>query len=180
MPDADIETGTEWPLRSCFGMSGQRCLAADNVVVVGHHYGEALERFKEVATGMKMGYGLDQETRLGLMTTAQGRIKVLQWIENSLADAARMVLDGRDVKVPAHPESYFFAPTILEDVNPDMFMAKEEAFGSVASLIQANNLDEAIDWINAEINLGHSAAIMTVSGRNALRIVREVNVGVNV
>jgi len=177
MPDADIESGTEWLLRACFGMSGQRCLGVDNVVIIGDHYDEVKERFKEAAGTMKMGYGLDQETQLGPMTTMQGKEKVLQWIENSLADGARMVLDGRNVAVSGYPGGYFLAPTILEDVTPDMPTAKEEAFGPVASLIRANNLDEVIEWINTKTNVGHSAAIMTASGKNARKFIREVNVG---
>jgi len=111
------------------------------------------------------------------MTTMQGKEKVLQWIENSLADGARMVLDGRNVAVSGYPGGYFLAPTILEDVTPDMPTAKEEAFGPVASLIRANNLDEVIEWINTKTNVGHSAAIMTASGKNARKFIREVNVG---
>ena len=112
MPDADTETGTEWLLRACFGMSGQRCLGVDNVVIIGDHYDEVKERFKDAAGAMKMGYGLDQETQLGPMTTIQGREKVLQWIENSLADGARIVVDGRNVTVPGYPGGFFLIPFV--------------------------------------------------------------------
>ncbi len=88
-----------------------------------------------------------------------------------------MVLDGRTVKVDDYPNGYFLAPTILEDVNVDMPMAKEEAFGAVAALIRGDSLDQAIEWINTKTNLGHSAAIMTASGKNARKYIREVNVG---
>ncbi len=177
MPDADMETGTEWLMRACFGMAGQRCLGVDNVVVLGDRYDEIKEGFKQAAATMKMGYGLDQETQLGPMTTMQGREKVLHWIEASLADGAEMVLDGRGVKAPGYPDGNFLAPTILEGVNVDMEMAKEEAFGPVSALIRADNLDEVIDWINTKTNLGHSASIMTASGKNARKFTREVNVG---
>jgi malonate-semialdehyde dehydrogenase (acetylating) / methylmalonate-semialdehyde dehydrogenase len=177
MPDADMETGTEWLMRSCFGMAGQRCLGVDNVVILGDRYDEIKEGFRQAAAGMKMGYGLDQETQLGPMTTKQGREKVLHWIEASLADGAKMVLDGRTAKAPGYPDGNFLGATILENVNVDMPMAKEEAFGPVAALIRADNLDEVIEWINTKTNLGHSASIMTASGKNARRFIREVNVG---
>lgn len=177
MPDADIENSAEWLLRSCFGMSGQRCLGVDNIVIIGDHYHQVKEQFKNAARTMKIGYGLDRETQLGPMTTLQGKEKVLQWIESSLVDGAKMVLDGRDVKINKYPNGYFLAPTILEDVTPDMSMAKKEAFGPVASLIRGNNLDEVIGWINTKTKLGHSASIITASGKNARKFIREVNVG---
>ena len=55
--------------------------------------------------------------------------------------------------------------------------AKEEAFGAAAALIRGESLDQAIDWINTKTNLGHSACIMTQSGKHARKFIREVNVG---
>lgn len=126
---------------------------------------------------MKLGYGLDTETELGPMTTQAGKEKVLDWIEKSLAEGAKMVLDGRTVKVKDYPKGYFLGPTILEEVNVDMSMAKEEAFGPVAALIRGESLDQAIEWINTKTNLGHTACIMTRDGRIARKFIREVNVG---
>jgi malonate-semialdehyde dehydrogenase (acetylating)/methylmalonate-semialdehyde dehydrogenase len=56
-------------------------------------------------------------------------------------------------------------------------MAKEEAFGAVSALIRGESLDQAIEWINTRTDLGHSAAIMTQSGKNARKMIREANVG---
>lgn len=177
MPDADFEESVSWMLRSCFGMTGQRCLGVDNVVIVGDAYDELKKRFVEAAKQMKLGYGLDKTTQLGPFTTPTIRENVLKWIEASLSEGAKMVLDGRNVTVKDYPNGYFLAPTILEDVNVDMAMAKEEAFGPVAALIRCESLDQAIEWINTKTNLGHSANIMTASGKNARKYIRECNVG---
>ena len=177
MPDADLDQASEWLLRACFGMGGQRCLGVDNIVIIGDIYDKVKARFKEAAAGMKLGYGLDEETELGPMTTEAGKEKVVKWIDDSLAEGAKMVLDGRAAKVDNYPRGYFLGPTIIEDVNVDMSMAKEEAFGPVAALIRGESLDQAIDWINTKTNLGHSACILTASGKNARKFIREVNVG---
>ncbi len=177
MPDADLDSGIQWLLRGCFGMSGQRCLGVDNIVIIGNIYDEVKKKFKEAAASMKLGYGLDTETELGPMTTQAGKEKVLGWIEKSLAEGAKMVLDGRSVKVKDYPKGYFLGPTILEDINVDMQMAKEEAFGPVAALIRGESLDQAIEWINIKTDLGHTACIMTKEGKNARKFIREVNVG---
>ncbi|HDG97584.1 MAG TPA: aldehyde dehydrogenase family protein, partial [Desulfobacterales bacterium] len=183
MPDADLDSGVQWLLRACFGMSGQRCLGVDNVVIVGDIYDEVKERFVKAAQAMKLGYGLDEDVDLGPLTTSQGRDSVVQWIENSMSDGATIVLDGRTNKPEEYPNGYFLGPTILENVDVDMPMAKVEAFGPVAALIRAESLDQSIEWINTKTNLGHSACIMTQSGKNARKFIREVNagnVGVNV
>jgi len=177
MPDAEVDQCVEWLLRACFGMTGQRCLGVDNVVVIGDIYDEVKTKFREAAAAMKLGYGLDEETTLGPVTTKAGKDKVVDWIEQSVAEGAKVVLDGRNVKVKDCPGGYFLGPTILEDVNVDMSMAKEEAFGPVAALIRGESLDQAIEWINTKTNLGHSASIMTQSGKNARKYIREVNVG---
>ena len=177
MPDADLDSGVQWLLRACFGMSGQRCLGVDNVVIVGDIYDEVKERFVKAAQAMKLGYGLDEDVDLGPLTTRQGRDSVVQWIENSMSDGATIVLDGRTNKPEEYPNGYFLGPTILENVDVDMPMAKVEAFGPVAALIRAESLDQSIEWINTKTNLGHSACIMTQSGKNARKFIREVNVG---
>jgi malonate-semialdehyde dehydrogenase (acetylating)/methylmalonate-semialdehyde dehydrogenase len=177
MPDADIDEGIQWLLRACFGMSGQRCLGVDNIVIIGDIFDEVKSKFEEAAANMRLGYGLDEKTELGPLTTEAGKEKVLRWIDQSLAEGVKMVLDGRTANVEEYPNGYFLSPTILEDVNVDMSMAKEEAFGPVAALIRGRSLDEAIEWINTKTNLGHSACIMTASGKSARKFIREVNVG---
>jgi malonate-semialdehyde dehydrogenase (acetylating)/methylmalonate-semialdehyde dehydrogenase len=149
----------------------------DNVVVIGSIYDEVRTKFKEAAARMRMGYGLNTETELGPMTTQAGKEKVVRWIEKSLSEGAKIVLDGRRVEVKDYPKGYFLGPTILGEVNVDMPMAKEEAFGPVAALIRGESLDQAIEWINTKTNLGHTACIMTREGRTARKFIREVNVG---
>jgi malonate-semialdehyde dehydrogenase (acetylating)/methylmalonate-semialdehyde dehydrogenase len=183
MPDADLDAATSYLLRACFGMAGQRCLGTDNVVVVGDVYEEVKNRFVEAAAKMKLGYGLDEETGLGPLTTKQGRQKVIDWIDTGLKEGAKIILDRKNEKVKGYPNGYFLGPTIFENVNPDMTIAKEEAFGPVSNLMRASNLDEVIEWINTKTNLGHSACILTTSGKNARKFAYEVevgNVGINV
>ncbi|MBU0735460.1 MAG: aldehyde dehydrogenase family protein, partial [Proteobacteria bacterium] len=177
MPDADIDESVRWLLRACFGMTGQRCLGVDNVVVVGDIYDEIKTKFRAATQEMKLGYGLDEATTLGPYATRGVKDNVLEWIERSLGDGAKMVLDGRTVKVEDYPNGHFLAPSILEEVNVDMPTAKEEAFGAVAAMIKGESLEQAIEWINTKTNLGHSAAIMTASGKNARKFIREANVG---
>jgi len=111
------------------------------------------------------------------MTTEEGRETVLGWIEMGLKEVTKLALEGRGVNVKGYPGRFFLAPSIFEEVHPDMQIAKEEAFGPVANLIRASGLDEVIEWINSKTDLGHSACILTSDGRAARKFIREVNVG---
>ena len=130
---------------------------------------------------MKMGYGLDPSVSLGPYASLRGRDKVADWIGRALDEGCTMVLDGREIPEELQ-KGFFIGPTILENGNVDMETAKEEAFGAVACLIRADSLDQAIEWINTKTNWGHSASIMTQSGKTARRFIHEVitgNVAVN-
>jgi malonate-semialdehyde dehydrogenase (acetylating) / methylmalonate-semialdehyde dehydrogenase len=177
MPDADVDASIPWLLRACFGMTGQRCLGVDNVVIVGNRYEEVKTKLKEAASRMKLGYGLDTTAQMGPYTTPEVKQNVLRWTEQALKDGAKMVLDGRSAKAEGYPKGYFMGPIILEEAHVDMQSAKEEAFGAVAALIRGDGLEQAIEWINTKTHLGHSACIMTSNNKSARKFTREVNVG---
>jgi malonate-semialdehyde dehydrogenase (acetylating)/methylmalonate-semialdehyde dehydrogenase len=179
MPDADLDSCPAYVRQGCFGMTGQRCLGSDNVVVIGGQarYQAVKEAIVANASAMKLGYGLDDTVTMGPYTTPGGRDKVMAWVEKGLAEGAKMVLDGRTMLPPEYPDGYFMGPTILEDADINMDICKEEAFGAVAAMIRADSLDQVIEWINSKTDLGHSACIMTASGANARKFAREVNVG---
>ncbi|MEW5723622.1 MAG: aldehyde dehydrogenase family protein [Thermodesulfobacteriota bacterium] len=182
MPDADLQTIIPFVRQGCFGMTGQRCLGSDNVVVIGDVYEEFKELFTAEARSLKLGYGLDTTTTMGPYCTRAGRDRVAAWVEKALSEGATMVHDGR-ILPPDMSRGFFMGPTILENFNPDMETAKVEAFGAVAALMRAGSLEEVIEWINTRTDLGHSACIMTESGRSARKFAREVkvgNVGINV
>ncbi len=177
LEDADLKNAVEYALRGCFGMTGQRCLGSDNVLVVDSVY----ENFKAMvlnsAKALKVGYGLYEETQMGPLTTRAGKEKVMNFIEKGVQEGAKLLLDGRTISVEGFEKGYFLGPTIFEDVTKDMWISKEESFGPVMNLIRIKDLSEAISIINGNTNYGHSACIVTSSGKNARRFVYECNVG---
>jgi len=183
MPGSDVDAVVSGLVRGCYGMSGQRCLGTDNLLLVGSAYESVKEKLIEASAGMKLGYGLDEATELGPMVSERGRQKVIEFIEKGNSEGARIVLDGRQVGVEGGENGFFLAPTILDGVNPDMHIAREEAFGPVINLMRARDLDEALDWINNKDAYGHSACIFTREGGIARRFMKEAdvgNIGINV
>ena len=183
MPDCNVDAVVDGLLRGCYGMSGQRCLGTDNLLFVGKAYDEVKDKFVKASANMKLGYGLDEAADLGPMVSEKSKQKVIDFIETGIREGATIALDGRSIKVEGFEKGFFVGPTILDDVNPDMQVARVEAFGPVANLMRARDLDEALDWINNKDNYGHSACIFTNSGATARRFMKEAdvgNIGINV
>ncbi len=176
MPDSNVDAVVSGLLRGCYGMAGQRCLGTDNLVFIGNAYEAIKEKLVEASAGMKLGYGLDEATELGPMVSVKGRQKVVDFIEKGIAEGAKIILDGRKANVAGGEKGFFLAPTVFDDVNPDVHIAREEAFGPVINLMRARDLDEALDWINNKDTYGHSACIFTRDGGIARRFMKEADV----
>ncbi|MEM1946780.1 MAG: aldehyde dehydrogenase family protein [Candidatus Caldarchaeum sp.] len=174
LPDANMEKTAEAVVSSFFGMSGQRCLAGSNLVVVKN--GEKIVELVKSRSWLRLGYGMDKETEMGPMASKTGLERVMKFIESS-ETVGKLLVDGR-LNKPVKPlKGYFVGPTVFENVLPNSTLAKEEIFGPVASIIYAENLDEAIDLINKNTPYGNAAAIFTSNPRKAREFVLNVNVG---
>jgi len=178
MPDADFEKTVLTLRDSKFGNTGQRCLAIQNIVIVGDNafYEKFKKAFVQAAKELKIGHGLDEETEMGPMASLKYRESVIKLIGKGIEEGAKLVLDGRTFKHPEFPDGFYLGPSIFENVTPDMTIAREEIFGPVANLLKAENLDQAIEWINKN-KYHHSAAIFTSNGKYAREFVHNVNVG---
>jgi malonate-semialdehyde dehydrogenase (acetylating)/methylmalonate-semialdehyde dehydrogenase len=80
------------------------------------------------------------------------------------------------VAVPGGEDGFFFGPTLVDRVTPDMAVYRDEIFGPVLSVLRMDNLDEAIELVNAN-PFGNGTAIFTRDGRSARRFRRDVSVG---
>ena len=185
MPDADLSKTIPALMTSFYGNAGQRCLAAANAVVMGDDtfYKRFTSLFKEAASKIRVGYSLDESIQMGPLQTEKSKLNVLQFIESGVKEGAKLILDGRNLKIEGgHPENCFLNPTIFEDVTLKMKIAKEEIFGPVACIMRGSDLDEAIEMIHSN-PYGNSAAIFTSSGKAAREFRYKVNcgnIGINV
>ena len=186
MPDCETQRTIAALLTSFFGNAGQRCLSGANLVIVGEDdtfYKRFLAAFVDAASKIRVGYGLDESTQMGPMQTVDSKKRVIEYIECGIREGARLILDGRELKVTGdYPDSAFLNPTIFDGVTPEMTIAKEEIFGPVASVLRAKDLDEAIKICNAS-PYGNGDAIFTSSGKAAREFqyrVESGNVGINI
>jgi malonate-semialdehyde dehydrogenase (acetylating)/methylmalonate-semialdehyde dehydrogenase len=184
MPDADLETAALGVFSSAFSNGGQRCLAGSVGVVVGGIGDELVERLANIARESRVGSGLDRgmnaNTGITPVTTAEARERIADWISRGEEEGARLIVDGRGEHEDG--EGFFLGPTIFDNVTPEMEIAKEEIFGPVLTVERMEDLDEAIRTINAS-RYGNAAAIFTRDGAAARKFRREVEcgmIGVNI
>ena len=182
MPDAVLNRTVSNMLASYFGCAGQRCLAGSNLVGIGDIQDKLLDKFVESAKKIRMGYGLDESVNMGPVVSGKAKKKVIEYIDSAEADGAKIILDGRNAKVPGYEKGHFVGPTVIDQVTPDMKVAKEEIFGPVVTYLRMDSLDEAIEFIHTS-PFGNAASIYTQSGPDARRFRYKTqcgNIGINI
>ncbi len=181
MPDAVIDKTVEGILGSAFGAAGQRCMAGSVVVTVGDAHEQLLPPLAEATRRLRVGDGLEESNDVGPVISCASRDRIREWIERGVEDGAKLVVDGREPQGGDQNGSYV-GPTILDDVGPDMDIAKEEVFGPVLCVIRAGTLDEAISIVNSS-RFGNGTSIFTESGASLRHYRHDVQagmVGVNI
>ena len=166
LPDADMDLTHEACHGSIFGSSGQRCLAGSVIVGVGDAHAQIRERMLDSAGSIRLGDGLEAGTDMGPVISAEHRDRVRSFIDQGVADGAKLSLDGRGATVEGLEGGYWVGPTVFEDVAPDTSIGTEEIFGPVAAINRAADVDEAIDMMRSS-RYGNACSIFTTSGRAA-------------
>lgn len=182
MSDAVLGPTVDNILSSAFGSTGQRCLAGSLVLAVGEVYEPLVEALVGAARALRLGDGMDPGVDVGPVISRAALERIVGYIEAGIAEGARLLLDGRGVRVEGYPHGYFLGPTVFTDVRPQMTVAREEIFGPVLGIVRVGSLDEAIEVLNAS-PYGNAASIYTASGKAARAAryrVRAGNIGVNI
>jgi malonate-semialdehyde dehydrogenase (acetylating)/methylmalonate-semialdehyde dehydrogenase len=182
MPDADMNASVKNIMGAAYGCAGQRCLAAAVVVGVGDAYDKLRAELVKQAQGLRVGYGLNESTQMGTVVSAAAKERIERMITQGVEEGANLVLDGRNPQVQGFENGTFVGPTIVEDVQVDNILAKEEVFGPVLAIMKAEDFDEAVDIINGS-KYGNAASIFTSNGgyaRDFKYRVNAGNIGVNI
>jgi len=182
MPDADLDRSIGVISESFYGCAGERCLAGSMLVPIGDVHSEARERLVASAKALKVGDGTQPGVTMGPVISAKHRERVLGYIEKGVADGAKLLVDGRQTRVPDRPNGYFVGPTVFDEVSPKMAIGHEEIFGPVASICPVKTLDEAIALMKSHPN-ANATSIFTTSGKAAREFSKHADasmVGVNI
>ncbi|HYQ59469.1 MAG TPA: aldehyde dehydrogenase family protein, partial [Desulfatiglandales bacterium] len=186
MPDADLDFTVASMMTSFYGNAGQRCLSGANAVIVGKDdgfYRKFVEAFVEAARKIKVGNGLEEGIQMGPLQSKDKKERVVGYIEKGVAEGAKLVLDGRKIRLEGNlPQTCFLNPSVFVDVGRQMTIAREEIFGPVACIMRADDMEAAIDMIHAS-PFGNAASIYTSNGGWAREFeykVKTGNIGINI
>jgi malonate-semialdehyde dehydrogenase (acetylating)/methylmalonate-semialdehyde dehydrogenase len=181
LPDADLKSTVVAVMGSSFGCAGERCLATSVVIAVGEAGDPLVKELVQAADKLTVGNGCEAGTGMGPVITGEAKKRILGYIELAEKEGATLARDGRKDPI-CGGNGYFVGPTILDKVNPDSRVAKEEIFGPVLSVVRVKDIKEAIEVIGRS-EYGNAASVFTRSGGAARQFTQNVTagmVGINV
>jgi aldehyde dehydrogenase (NAD+) len=177
MPDADLDLVVDGALFGAFGTSGQRCTSTSRVIAHRAVREQVVERVAARAEKLVLGDPTRPGTDVGPVIDAHSRDRIDAMVQAAVSEGASIVTGGRSVSVDDCEGGAFYAPTILDGVERDHAVAREEVFGPVLAVIEISDFDEAIEVVN-ESAYGLSAAIYTRDVNDAMRAAHRIDTGI--
>ncbi len=177
MPDADMDQAADALMGAGFGSAGERCMAVSVAVPIGADTANILvEKLAPRVAALKIGPPDDPDAEMGPVITAQARDRINACIDAGEKEGAKVVVDGRGLKLQGYENGFWVGGTLLDGVTKDMSVYKTEIFGPVLSVLRANDYGEAVDLINAH-EYGNGTAIFTRDGDAARDFANRIQVG---
>jgi len=175
--DADLDLAVESTIQGAFGSTGQRCTATSRAVVEQSIANEFVERLHARAASLVIGNGMDPATNIGPSVDDTQLETVLEYVGIGKSEGARLVRGGERLADNGRERGYFVAPTIFDNVDPNMRIAQEEIFGPVLSVIRAPDATSALSVANG-VKFGLSASIYTNDVGAMFRFVDDLEAGI--
>lgn len=169
LPDALVEMTASNIAASMSGCAGQRCMAASALVAVGgvdHIIQRLCDEARKIVPGKN----------LGAVISLEAKERIESYISEAEAQGAEILVDGRGAVVTGRENGYYIGPTVIDRVQPEMRIAREEVFGPVLAILRASTLDEAIA-IQKRSPYGNAASIFTQSGGAASYFATQASAG---
>ena len=177
MPDADLEQATDALMGAAYGSAGERCMAISVAVAVGDETADALiERLAPRVRALKVGPATDPDAEMGPLVTRAHHDRVRGYVDLGVEEGASLVVDGRDIGVPDHPDGFYLGGCLFDAVTAEMRIYREEIFGPVLVVVRVPDFDSALALVNAH-EYGNGTAIFTRDGDTARTYASRVQVG---
>jgi succinate-semialdehyde dehydrogenase/glutarate-semialdehyde dehydrogenase len=145
MPSANLEKAAEVAVTARNQNNGQSCIAAKRFFVHRDVAEEFTRLFAEKIAALTVGDPMDENTQIGPLATESGREDVERYVDDAVAKGATVLVGGKRVDGPG----WFYEPTLLSGITPEMDLYSEEVFGPVAALFTVDSLGEAIEIANS-------------------------------
>jgi succinate-semialdehyde dehydrogenase/glutarate-semialdehyde dehydrogenase len=170
--DADIELAVSGAISSRFRNAGQTCVSANRFLI---HQG-ILDEFKVCLIAktkeLHLADGFDPSSQIGPLINFAAIDKMQRLVERALAEGGTLLLGGKQAKLPG----YFFEPTILENITPDMDLFQQEIFGPIVSITTFENESQAVELAN-QSELGLCGYLYTSDQQRIVSIASKLQLG---
>jgi succinate-semialdehyde dehydrogenase / glutarate-semialdehyde dehydrogenase len=154
MPSADLERAAETATTARCQNNGQSCIAAKRFIVHADVYDAFADAFVAAMSALTVGDPMADGVDVGPLATEQGRADVEELVEDAVGKGATVLCGGRR----PDRDGWWYPPTVIADLTPEMRMSQEEVFGPVAGLYRVSSYEEAIAVANdSPYGLGSNA-----------------------
>jgi aldehyde dehydrogenase (NAD+) len=175
LEDANLDRAVELTVQGAMKSAGEKCTATSRVIVIESIADEFIRRLTAVVRQLTVGPGTDSSFYLGPLISAEARSKAMRYVEEAVAAGAHLQAGGT---IPGGDLSngYYLAPTLLDNVQPDMAIAQEEVFAPVLAILRVSDFEAAIRVAN-NVAFGLSTSVFTRNLDKAMRFAREAEAG---
>lgn len=173
MPSARIEEAVATAVKARTSNNGQACINAKRFIVHKDVYDEFARSFAEQMTALVVGDPAVSSTDVGPLASELGRRDIEQLVNDARAKGATILTGG---KCPEGGEGWYYPPTVVADLTPEMRLWSEEAFGPVAALFKVNSVEEAFTIAN-DSDFGLGSAFWSNDADEVVRAQREIEAG---
>ncbi|GAB2819192.1 NADP-dependent succinic semialdehyde dehydrogenase [Streptomyces daliensis] len=174
LPSADIARAAKTAVTARVQNNGQSCIAAKRFIVHTDVYDEFARRFQEGMEALTVGDPLEEATDVGPLSSEQGRSDLEELVEDAKKLGATVLCGGH--RPADRTAGWFYEPTILAGITPQMRIHQEETFGPVASLYRVPDLDAAVELAN-DTPFGLSSNVWTEDPAEQERCVADLQAG---
>ncbi len=171
--DADLDRAAEGAVRACFSNAGQLCVSTERMFVADQVYDRFMERFVSRVKAMRLQPGLAWGSDMGTLISQAQLEAATHHVDEARAKGARVLAGGRP-----RPDlgPYYYEPTVLEGVTPDMACFKDETFGPVVSVYRFSDEADAVARAN-EGEYGLNASVWSQDGTRARAVAKQIRCG---
>jgi malonate-semialdehyde dehydrogenase (acetylating)/methylmalonate-semialdehyde dehydrogenase len=176
MPDCDLDGAVNGLMGAAYGSAGERCMAQSVAVAVGDIGDQLVLRLSKKVEALKVGPGMDKNSEMGPLVTKEHLEKVKGYVDLGVKEGAKLITDGRNLKLQGYENGYYLGGCLFDHVNKDMIIYKEEIFGPVLSIVRVKTFEEATRLIN-DHEYGNGVSIYTRDGDAARTFASKIQVG---
>ena len=176
MPDCDLDQAVNGLMGAAYGSAGERCMAQSVAVAVGDIGDRLVDKLSKKVEVLKVGPGMDKNSEMGPLITKEHLEKVRGYVDIGVKEGAKLVVDGRNLKLQGYENGFFIGGCLFDNVKKDMRIYKEEIFGPVLSVVRAKDFEEASKLVN-DHEYGNGVSIFTRDGDAARTFSSKIKVG---